>query len=1251
MKKLILPIAIFYFFSFNTTAQYSETGRPYVQNFSPRDYGFESQNFSVTQDSRALIYVGNLNGVIEYNGVSWRLINLKGHPVLDVNRKGKIFVGGLDDFGYLEFNNNNEKVFFSLISKIEPRNRNFGQIIKVVCIGNDVLFSTDNKLFKYSEDVIEIIEEFNSPFSVFKVDYKTNNQFKSHVFLNKPGKGLMIYDQGRFNLMVSGERLKDKKITEILPYDSDDILIKLQEQKGLLIMSANKFTFLQTEADDFIEKNELTRGIGLNGIYYALATKRGGIVFIDKHGRLISNLNKQNGLYDDSVTDLYLDLANNLWITMNNGISRVEFLSQINFFDKNYGIKGSVSSIIRHKGILYIATNHGVSVYSRHKAYDESSSILRNQGSFISIPDIDAECYQFYHISDNLYVTSNRGVYKITGNRSELVYNSRVRILAESKKTPGLVYAGGRDGLVAFMHKRNKYENAGRLKNIPNEIRSIEETTDGSLWLGTDYNGYFFVDCSKGFRTDLPVKHYLNNSGLPFNERWSDVYQTKSGILFSTQKGIYRYDADKSWFYKDTLLGIDFDSEYRWVFPIVEDYRYNIWFGSGFSDKFEKQTGVLEYTGNGRKYRLRTLPMIELKDFSVEAIYPDSQIIWFGGDEGIVRFDYQWNVTDTLFKYPCFISKVVTHLDSSLFSNTQVSQTIVSNFTANLGDIPKYSYNLSSIIFEFAAPYYESENNIQYQFFLENYDKLWSDWSPRNLKEYTALSEGSYIFRVRARNILGTISEEATFRFIIKPPFYRNIWAYITYFVLLSSFVMMIIRFRTYQFAKEKTNLESIIRERTEELLKENERAQDLLVNMLPKQTAQELKIKGKATTIRFEMVTVLFSDIQGFTWISEQLDPELMVERLDELFYQFDLIVEKYNIEKIKTIGDGYMCAGGIPEKNRTNPIEALLAALEMQLFARSFKFNDSELDQNWGLRIGIHTGSVIAGVIGRKKYLYDIYGVTVNTANRMESFCESGEINISGSTWERVKDYFICESRGKISVKYMGNIEMYFVKAIKPVLIEISDGLIIPNQSFRIKMTMLRYEDLKDVILEKMRNELPSNLYYHSVEHTIDVIIQVEYIGFAEKISEEDLLLLKTAALLHDFGFTIAYDKHEIFGVKIAGEILPGYLYSKVQIEKIGELITCTRYPSKPANLLEQIMCDADLDYLGREDFEGLSKNLYLELAERKKIRSLEEWNKTQIRFIEKHTYFTETARKLRDAAKMYHLEILRKSETANT
>jgi predicted metal-dependent HD superfamily phosphohydrolase len=201
-----------------------------------------------------------------------------------------------------------------------------------------------------------------------------------------------------------------------------------------------------------------------------------------------------------------------------------------------------------------------------------------------------------------------------------------------------------------------------------------------------------------------------------------------------------------------------------------------------------------------------------------------------------------------------------------------------------------------------------------------------------------------------------------------------------------------------------------------------------------------------------------------------------------------------------------------------------------------------------------------------------------------------------------------------------------------------------LIPNDYFLTSFQILRYDDLEEAILTKMENELPKNLYYHNLKHTIDVITEVEIIGRKEGITEAEMLIIKTAALFHDTGFILSYTDHEEFSVKLARHILPQYKYSEDQIDQVANLIMQTKHPSQPENLLEMIICDADLDYLGRTDFIPVSGNLYRELKEYGKIKSIDEWNRLQIKFIENHQYFTKTARSMRNVNKNKQLEKLR-------
>ncbi len=470
----------------------------------------------------------------------------------------------------------------------------------------------------------------------------------------------------------------------------------------------------------------------------------------------------------------------------------------------------------------------------------------------------------------------------------------------------------------------------------------------------------------------------------------------------------------------------------------------------------------------------------------------------------------------------------------------------------------------------------------------------------------------------------------------------KSNFSWIIYLLLMGGLALVIYYWSDYRITKERFFLEKEINIRTHELSEQKAKYENILTNYLPKEEFEKLKEKDK--TIRFKMVTVLFSNILGFTKIAEQENAEQLIDDLDRFVFEFDGVVKKLHIEKIKSIGDSYMCAGGIPQKNRTNPIEVVLAAFEMQQYMNHLKNQYiSENKKIWDLRMGIHTGPVFSNSTSNKKRL-EVWGDTVNIASRMEASGETGRVNITGMTYELVKDYFLCQYRGKMPVKYKGDIDMYFIEGFRPALSVDGIGLK-HNQTFVTRLGLIRFDDLEEHIMNILEDSLPRNLYYHNLKHTIDVTVQVELIGREEGITDEELLLLKTAALFHDAGFTRTYKDHEEAGFEMAKEILPDYDYTPEQIQTIGEIIMVTKLPPEPKDHLQEIICDADLDYLGRVDFIPVSGNLFRELTEHKIIEDdINKWNQIQIGFIEKHSYFTETAKRLRDVNKNNQLEAIR-------
>jgi len=430
--------------------------------------------------------------------------------------------------------------------------------------------------------------------------------------------------------------------------------------------------------------------------------------------------------------------------------------------------------------------------------------------------------------------------------------------------------------------------------------------------------------------------------------------------------------------------------------------------------------------------------------------------------------------------------------------------------------------------------------------------------------------------------------------------------------------------------------------EQVKELAKKNDELAEKLerVHLKPGKSVDDTG-EAAVQTIKYKMVTVLFLDIEGFKGVSEEVDSQDIIDELDSIYLEFDNIVLKYKIEKIKSIGDTYMCAGGVPLKNSTNPVDVVLAAVEMLHYFNTVKETFVAKGKPfYNIKIGIHTGPVQATLSGKKKINYELKGETVNIASRMKSSAEEGQIIISIMTYELIKEYFTCDYHGKMPVKMQGQLEMYQVRRIKLAYSLNRQGWV-ANDIFRTKYLLRQFTDLQETLLNKLEKELPSFLFYHNVKHTIDVTTQAELIGWGEGVTDEELLLLKTAALFHDVGQINGSKDHEDRGAALAKEFLPDFGYSTEQLDTICKLIMATKLPPNPKTLLEKIMCDSDLDYLGRSDFIPVSNSLFDELKAQNIITDINEWNKLQIKFLTNHQFFTKTANSLREVNKQQQIE----------
>ncbi|MCB9223993.1 MAG: adenylate/guanylate cyclase domain-containing protein [Crocinitomicaceae bacterium] len=454
--------------------------------------------------------------------------------------------------------------------------------------------------------------------------------------------------------------------------------------------------------------------------------------------------------------------------------------------------------------------------------------------------------------------------------------------------------------------------------------------------------------------------------------------------------------------------------------------------------------------------------------------------------------------------------------------------------------------------------------------------------------------------------------------------------------------------------AKEKANLDEVLRtnqrlnEQIKALTSRNEELQGVIRELENDITELQKEAKGQITSVKKKGITVMYITFDGFKSIQEGDEADDLYDMLDVLHIKFDEIALKHKLERVKSIGDDYACAGGIVEKRSTNPLDICLAALEINDYVQRVKENQEKQGRGyWNIHVGIHSGNGIVESKSnkKKKTSYAITGEVINTVPRISAMSEPGEIYLSDYTYEIVKGYFRCEYSGELPVKYRGNLELYQLLRIKRIYAEDRKTGIVPNAEFILKYHLKEFNDLEEKVIDFLVKNLPEHLHYHDYTHTIDVVNQAELIGYGEGVSDEQILLLKTAALFHDTGHTIESKGHEEHSCTIARKWLKEYEYSQEQIDEICDVIMATQMPPKPKSLLQKIICDSDLDYLGRTDFIPTSNALYKELEASGVSFDINAWNKMQVQFLTGHQFFTATSRRLREVNKQSQIERIKK------
>ena len=764
-------------------------GRPFIQNFSAKAYGGHQQNWSMLQDERGIVYIGNLPGVLEYDGVHWRSIPTPNASVvrsLAMDSTGVVYVGAHAEFGYLAPDSLGLMQYRSLVEHVRPEDRTFTNVWKVHATPEGVYFRTSTHLFRWSNGQMQVwrpATEFHRSFWI-----------RDKLYIRAWDVGLFHMQSDSLVLAPGGNQFADQRVDLMLPYEDDGILLGTRTD-GLFLYERDHFERFQTDANAYLRENQLYDGIVLSDGTIALATLRGGLVHIDARGRFLQKIDKAAGLQDNTVWSVGTDRQGGVWLTLNKGIARVEIPSPISVITDEQGLESGIESLTIHEGELYAASALGVyRLASAPEAGDRPVIEL--------LPGIATQTWSLLSTDGQLLAATSEGVFRMLPGRTEQISEEVAFSLYPSRFDEARIYVALGDGLGMLHKEGSEWVFTGRFEALTEEVRTIAESAPGMLWLGSQFHGVMQLQTRDGQlpvtgdTTTYRVVRFDETHRLPGGEvkvgliKDRVVFDSPAGMLtFNEQAEVFEYERDIAAAYSDTTLNVrraaEDDQGRLWVVRTREGYRE---FSLQPSNVSGSEPPVI-------------LPLQRIVDFGpFWSIYPDpdyAHLLWLGGDQGIVRVDTRISKQEDA-PYSAWIRRVAIDRDSLIFGGMRQSRSGIA--LDNRVSFPAKT----ALRFEVAASSYDDPGSNRFQYMLEGFDEEWSPWTEETVKEFTNLPAGDYRFRVRANNLFARISEEDDFSFTLTPPWYLSWWAYVLYGVPLAFGMFMFDRFQRRRLLRKE---------------------------------------------------------------------------------------------------------------------------------------------------------------------------------------------------------------------------------------------------------------------------------------------------------------------------------------------------------------------------------------------------------------------------------------------------------------
>jgi signal transduction histidine kinase/ligand-binding sensor domain-containing protein len=782
-------------------ASAQDAGRPFIRNFPSSEYRAYSQNWAVTQDSRGIMYFANSDGLLEYDGINWKLTKLPIVRSFAIDSLGRIYVGLENDIGYLEPDHDGNYQFTSLKAKIPEKYRDFALVIDTYINGNEVLFSCYNIMFIYQNDQIKVL----STETGFGRIQKVRNQ----LYIREVGRGLFYFDNDSLKFIEGTELLT---VYSMFPFRQNEILFTTRTMGVIIYSPEGPVKFRKPtgfeEVDDFLQKNQVFSRTMLSGSTFALGTLTGGIVVFDTTGKIINRYEKNNGLQDNSVYGLFSDRNQQLWAATENGISLISVNLPFRNYSEHEGLNGSPMCLAFFKDNFYVGTSQHL--YIRNKL-----------GFFEPIAGTEGQCDRLLEANGTLLMAGYSGICEIRGNQA-IPLSTGLRIQAMTfctlKNHPEYLLTGivGK-GLNLLEYKDGTWEFIKQVKGFNKSVYYSVEDIDGSIWNST------IVELDKlklnsTFDSVVSSKLYTPEQGLPSG--YVVPFLLNSGeVVFGTEKGLYKYRADKDRFEPHP----DFSMLTGKVVQFFQLKNGDIWFEEMKENRnFEK--GILKYR-DGAYISYKT-PFYKFSDISwYESTFsispaPDSTI-FIAASPGLIQYDPSKDLAIEM-PFNTLIRKVLSK-DTLLFGGEDVNRKGQGAIIG--GDIP---FKDNDLIFDFASTFYENPEKNLYSYRLTGSDTTWSMWEKDHKKEYTNLREGSYIFEVKSKNQYQVAGSTASYSFRILPPWYRTWGAYLGYLLIAGLFFYVLLYFRTRKLRERSRELEKTVEQRTAQIQEQKKNVEQL---------------------------------------------------------------------------------------------------------------------------------------------------------------------------------------------------------------------------------------------------------------------------------------------------------------------------------------------------------------------------------------------------------------------------------------